>query len=90
MLTLHLVARPWAESIAWTVNMRAPRINVFVTGSSINEQVTGRCFTENVRETDRNLFYSQTTVPNREPRLSTLQVDSIDPHEWIEGLYRSS
>jgi molecular chaperone Hsp33 len=23
-LTLHLVARPWAETIAWTVSLRAP------------------------------------------------------------------
>ena len=90
MLTLHLVARPWAENIAWTVNMRAPRVNIFATGASISEQVTGRCFTENVREPDRNLFYSQTTLPNREPRLSTIEIDRMDALEWIEELYRSS
>ena len=90
MLVLHLVARPWAETIAWTVNIRAPRTNLFVTGSSINEQITGRCFTEDVRETDRNLFYSQTTVPDKEPRSSALEVDSNDPLEWIEKLYQRS
>ena len=90
MLVLHLVARPWAETIAWTVNIRAPRTNLFVTGSSVNEQITGRCFTEDVRETDRNLFYSQTTVPDKEPRSSALEVDSNDPLEWIEKLYQRS
>ena len=90
MLVLHLVARPWAETIAWTVNIRAPRTNLFVTGSSINEQITGRCFTEDVRETDRNLFYSQTTVADKEPRSSALEVDSNDPLEWIEKLYQRS
>lgn len=90
MLTLHLVARPWAETIAWTVNLRAPRVNLFVTGSSLHEQVTGRCFTEDVREPDRNLFYAQTTVPNRDPRLSTIEVAKADALSWIEALYRQS
>ena len=90
MLTLHLVARPWAETIAWTANMRAPRVNIFVTGSSTSEQITGRCFTDNVREPDRNLFYSQTTVPDREPRLSTIEIDEMDPLLWIEEFYRNS
>ena len=46
LLTLHLVSRPWAETIAWTANLRAPRINLFVTGSSLEESITGRVFTE--------------------------------------------
>ena len=90
MLTLHLVARPWNETIAWTVNIRAPRINLFTTGSSLHEQITGRCFTENVRETDRNLFYAQTTVPDREPRQSSLEVDTTNPLEWVEKRYQRS
>lgn len=67
MLALHLVARPWAETIAWTVNLRAPRVNLFVTGGSRQEAVTGRVFIEDVREPDRNFFYSQTTSPNLAP-----------------------
>ncbi len=91
MLTLHLVARPWAETIAWTVNLRAPRINLFVTGGSLDEAVTGRIFTEDVREPDRNFFYSQTTTPNgAEPRLSTLEVDDRDPVNWISRYYDQS
>ena len=90
-LTLHLVARPWAEAIAWTANLRAPRVNFFVTGSSIHENLTGRLFTEDVREPDRNLFYSQTTTPNAsEPRLSTLEVDGRDPLQWVEQYYTQS
>jgi molecular chaperone Hsp33 len=37
VLTLHLTARPWAETIAWTVNLRAPRINLFVTGGLLTD-----------------------------------------------------
>lgn len=91
MLTLHLVARPWAETIAWTANLRAPRLNLFVTGGSVQEAVTGRIFTENVREPDRNFFYSQTTVPNQhEARTSTLEVDGKDPVHWISQFYDQS
>ena len=90
MLTLHLVARPWAETIAWTANIRAPRVNFFATGSSINENITGCIFTENVRETDRNLLFSQTIVKNAEGRKSTIEMDTSDPLEWIEKYYRDS
>jgi len=51
MLVLHLVARPWAETIAWTVNLRAPRINLFVTGGSVQESITGR-MTDEIRKID--------------------------------------
>lgn len=91
MLVLHLTARPWAEMIAWTANLRAPRINLFVTGSSTDECITGRIFTEDVREPDRNYFYSQTTTDaSLQPRLSTLEVDGRDPVEWISRFYEQS
>lgn len=91
LLALHLTARPWAETIAWTANLRAPRINLFVTGSSIGESVTGRVFTEDVREPDRNFFYSQTTTAEgREPRMSTLEIDGKDPVAWISQYYDQS
>ena len=91
LLALHLVARPWAESIAWTVNLRAPRINLFVTGSSFEESVTGRIFTEDVREPDRNFFYAQTTtVENSKPRLTTLEIEGKDPIAWLSQYYDQS
>jgi molecular chaperone Hsp33 len=91
MLTLHLVARPWAENTAWTVNLRAPRVNLFVTGGSLDEAVTGRIFTEDVREPDRNFFYSQTTSKkSSEPRMSTLEVDGKDPVRWISRFHDQS
>lgn len=91
MLVLHLTARPWAETIAWTANLRAPRINLFVTGGSTGENITGRIFTEDVREPDRNFFYSQTTTETAsEPRVSTLEVNGRDPVEWISQFYDQS
>ena len=91
MLALHLVARPWAETIAWTANLRAPRINLFVTGSSFEQAVTGRIFTEDVREPDRNFFYAQTTaIEGAKPRFSTLEIDGRDPIAWVSQYYDQS
>ena len=91
VLTLHLTARPWTETIAWTANLRAPRINLFVTGSSNDAYVTGRVFTEDIREPDRNYFYSQTTVSNDpQPRTSMLEVDGKDPVLWVSQYYEQS
>ncbi|MFN5869305.1 MAG: Hsp33 family molecular chaperone HslO, partial [Akkermansiaceae bacterium] len=48
-------------------------------------------FTENIREPDRNFFYSQTTTNNsQEPRTSTLEVDDRDPVAWISQFYDQS
>jgi molecular chaperone Hsp33 len=73
------------------VNLRAPRVNLFVTGGSVSEAVTGRIFTDDVREPDRNFFYSQTTAPRMdEPRTSMLEVDGRDPLRWIPQFYDQS
>jgi molecular chaperone Hsp33 len=91
VLVLHLVARPWAETIAWTANLRAPRINLFVTGGSTQKAIAGRIFTEDVREPDRNFLYFQTTSPNlSEPRTTTLEIIGKDPFAWISQFYGQS
>ncbi len=90
VLTLHLVARPWRETIAWTVNLRAPRVNLFVTGGSTNEFITGRVFTDDVREPDRNILYSQTLAKELEPRTSMIEVEGTKPADWIEQFYEQS
>lgn len=90
VLTLHLTARPWAETIAWTANLRAPRVNFFATGSSTSEYITGRLFTKDVREPDRNYLYSQTTQPGQERRTSTIEAPEGGPLEWFQHFYDQS
>ena len=89
-LTLHATARPWAETIAWTANLRAPRANLFATASSLAGLVVGRVFTEDIRETPHDLLYSQTSVQGKEPRTSTVQLDHPSPREWMETYYTAS
>lgn len=89
-LTLHLVARPWAETIAWTVNLRAPRVNIFVTGGSTEESITGHLFTEGVKEGPINTLHSQTLVTGAEGRRSSIELEDNDPAKWIETFYQQS
>lgn len=89
-LTLHLVARPWAETIAWTANIRTPRVNYFATGSSVRENIVGAVFTENVKETDRNLLFSQTISNDSQGRMSTVETETTNPLEWLQKYYENS
>lgn len=89
-LTLHLASRPWSEAIAWTLNWQDPLQNVFVTGSNQIANVTGRVFTEDIRERDKDLFYAQVNVQGEEPRQSMIEVDELDMFRIAERYYEQS
>lgn len=89
-LTLHLASRPRNEATAWTMNLALPSLNLFVTGSNRNQSVTGRIFTQNVRETDRHLFFSQTTSEGLPTRQSTVEFEDLDMFSAVESYYRQS
>jgi molecular chaperone Hsp33 len=55
--TLHCASRPLNEHNAWTLNLQKPLLNVFLAGDNEDCTVTGRLFTENVREAPQNIFY---------------------------------
>jgi len=89
-LTLHLASRPWGEAAAWTVNLQHPLLNLFVTGSNRQANVTGRVFTEDVKPSDRNLFISQLTRDGLPLRQSTVEFDDTDVFGVVESYYRQS
>lgn len=89
--TLYLVSRPWAEQYSWTVNLKTPApANLFVTGSSLSQSVTGRVFVEDVRVPEHNTLYAQLLKEGQEPRSSVIPVDSDKPASWVEQYYRQS
>lgn len=73
--TLYLASRPWKEATAWTANFVDPRINVFLTGSSLEQTVVGRVFTEDIRPTEQSLLYSDVRIPDTEPRQSIIEFE---------------
>lgn len=89
-LTLHLASRPWNEAIAWTLSWQDPLRNFFVTGSNRDATVTGRVFTEDIRERETNLFHSQTTVDGQGGRQSMLEVEKMDFFHIGEHFYEQS
>lgn len=89
-LTLHLASRPRNEAIAWTLSWQDPKKNVFVTGSNRQGNVTGRVFTDSVRDRDESLFFSQTTVDGAPGRQSVIDVDRFDFFEIGQRYYEQS
>jgi molecular chaperone Hsp33 len=88
---LHCASRPRNEHLAWTIGLQNPRVNVFVVGDNEDCTVTGRLFTENVREADRNVFFAD-LMPHRgaEKRRSVVNFDGSDIWAAVENYYKTS
>src|SRR5687768_668780 len=89
-LTLHLAGKPWNEEHAWTVNFHDPRANFFVAGDNKAATITGRCFTENVRVAEQQLFYSQQLKANSPLRQSTVEFEGGNFLRAVEQYYARS
>lgn len=89
-MTLHLCSRPLDEVCAWTVNIAHPLMNLFVTGGSRPGRVTGRIFTDDVKQGPANLFISQTTRPNHPARQSMIEFRGTDVLRAAEDFYNQS
>ncbi len=88
--TLHSASRPWNELIAWTVNVQAPRVNLFLTGDNETGAVTGRVFAENVKEGPHNLFFADVVRGGQPKRRSAVTFAGGDPITGAEALYAES
>lgn len=90
-LTLHLGSRPHDETCAWTIHLHDPLLNFFVTGSSRPPgRVTGRLFTEDVRDMGKSIFIAQSTRHGESPRQSMIDFQGTDLLKAIEHFYTQS
>jgi molecular chaperone Hsp33 len=87
---LHCASRPWNEMTAWTINLRDPLLNLFLTGDNETGAVTGRVFDENVKEFPENLFYSDVVRGRQPKRRSVVPFDTADPVAGMEMFYSRS
>ena len=88
---LHSASRPKNEHLAWTIGLQNPALNLFMAADNEDCTVTGRLFTENVREAPQNVFYSE-TVPGRsaEKRRSVVNFEGTDLFRAAENFYATS
>lgn len=89
-ITLHCASRPWKETVAWTVNFQSPLCNVFVSGDNGSGTVVGNIFTENVKEADRNMFYSDVVAEDQPSKRSVVEFEGANFLEAVESFYRNS
>lgn len=89
-VTLHSCSRPQDETVAWTVNMHEPLANFFVTSTNRPSRVTGRLFTEDVRDSGKNMFIAQLTRPHHQPRQSMIEFTGGDVLSAVEQFYLQS
>jgi molecular chaperone Hsp33 len=88
--TLHCASRPWNEMTAWTLNFQNPLLNVFLTGDNETGAVTGRVFTEDVKELESNVFYCDVVKPGQPKRRSAVSFTGNDPFVAVETFYAQS
>ncbi len=90
-LALHLGSRPHDETAAWTIHLKEPqRANLFVTGGTHPGRITGRIFTEDVKQEGEALFIAQTSRPNQTTRQSMIEFHGADIFKAVEEFYTTS
>jgi molecular chaperone Hsp33 len=88
--TLHCASRPWRELTAWTLNFQQPLVNLFLTGDNETGAITGRVFTEDVREAEENIFYADVVKPRQPKRRSAVSFTGADPLIAVAAFYAQS
>ena len=88
---MHIATRPPEESVAWTLNIQKPPLNLFFTARNADSSVAGRVFTENVRTTAMSRLFVESLSPQKpEPIRSTIDVRGLDVLQIFEQYYERS
>jgi len=87
---IHLSNAPRDESYGLTIHIEKPALNIFVAGDSPNSTVTGRAYSDGVKEDQSTRIYMQSSRPKREPHQSILAVDGYDVLDFYQEYYLNS
>lgn len=89
-LTLHCATRPWNETVAWTISLQNPLLNIFVTGTNLTGAIVGQVFTEQVRERKGNFFCVDVVRGSEVPRRSVVDFQTTEMLAAVEHFYSQS
>lgn len=90
VFTLHCATRPWSEMTAWTLHFQQPLVNLFLTSDNEAGAITGRVFTENVKDMPDGIFFADVVRPGEPKRRSAVNFHGGDPLTATETFYAQS
>ncbi|WP_309024976.1 Hsp33 family molecular chaperone HslO [Pelagicoccus sp. SDUM812002] len=90
LFSLHCISRPRNDLLAWTVNFQQPLHNLFLAGDTGTGDVTGRIYTEGVKQAEENVFYQDVVRRSREPHRSIVGFNGADMIHAVEEFYKFS
>lgn len=89
-MALHLSGRKHDETVGFTLNLREPAVNLFLTGDAARASVVGRAFEEGVRTVDSSRLFVQSARADQPAVQSVIEVQGIDVLEVFEQYYARS
>jgi molecular chaperone Hsp33 len=89
-MTLHAASRPRQETAAWTVHFQEPRLNLFVNSDNLMGTVVGQIFTQDVKDTGKNVFLSDLVKLGQPSRRSSVDFQSANSWGAVEEFYARS
>lgn len=87
---LHTAAYPRTAVLAWTIHIQEPHLNVFLGGDATDSTVTGRIFTDGLKDETSNIFYQDLVLRGKPPHRSIVPFEGSDPRGTMEFYYMQS
>jgi molecular chaperone Hsp33 len=87
---LHAAGRPWNQTIAWTLHLQQPLLNLFATTDNELGQVVGQVFLEDVKDLPENIFYADVVAGRAPTQRSVVSFSGADIFRAVEHFYRQS
>jgi molecular chaperone Hsp33 len=89
-MALHAASRPRNETLAWTVHLEDPLLNLFVTGENPTGRLVGQLFNENVKKLGRNMLCSDSVQAEEAPQRSVVDFEGGEVFKAVERFYEQS
>jgi molecular chaperone Hsp33 len=88
--TLHCAARPRNEVLAWTIQLQNPPRSLFLTADTEWSTVSGRFFTDGIKEEPSHMFYQELVRRGKPLHRSIVPFAGEDPKATVEFYYSQS